>query len=278
MHALAGGGIQLVVEPDDGGKITSVVALDREWLEPSTTRDPTARYAGGGGWDECAPTVGACTLADGTQLLDHGDAWRRPWQVLESTTSVLSMQVQLGSVGVTLRRSIRSTDDGLLLEYEASTSSTHGVPLLWCAHPLFRAPAGTRIVAVDTDYLEHFPRRRHRTRIERDGAIDALPVGGALKLFAHRARVESAAVEHADGARLTLTWDTTVLTGLGLYWDRGLFNGSPMVAVEPGTGNDDLASAVHDWLPVVKAGAPLAWWIRLAASSAVGNASMSNFD
>jgi galactose mutarotase-like enzyme len=256
----------VVVDSCDGGKITSMVACDREWLEASTSRDPAGPYAGGGGWDECAPTVGACTLADGTQLFDHGDAWRRPWQVLESTASVLSMQVDLESVGVTLRRSIRPTDDGLVLEYEANTRSPHGVPLLWCAHPLFRAPEGTRIVAPDIDYVEHFPRRMHRTRLQRDGVIEALPRGGALKLFAHSTTVESAGIEHPDGARLTLSWDTSLLTGLGLYWDRGLFNGSPLVGVEPSTGSNDLADEVYDALPIVRSETPLTWWVRITVS------------
>lgn len=264
MHTLSGGGITIVVDASDGGKITSVIACDREWLEPAAPRDPSAAYAGGGGWDECAPTVGECTLADGTRLLDHGDAWRHPWQVLESTSSTLSMRVKLPTVGVTLRRTIRSTPVGLRLDYEASTASRRGIPFLWSAHPLFRAPAGTRIIAPDISYLEHFPRRLHRTRLG-DGGIDALAPGGALKVFA-QGTVTSAGVEHADGASVTLSWEGDAVGELGLYWDRGLFMGAPLVAIEPSTGRSDLASEVHGELPVVMADHPLIWSIFLAAS------------
>lgn len=262
MHTLSGGGITVAVDAHDGGKITSLVACGREWLEPSTLRDPSGDYAGGGGWDECAPTVGACTL-DGALLLDHGDAWRHPWQLLESTSSTLSMWVELDTVGVTLRRIIRSTPLGLRLDYEASTSSQRGVPLLWCAHPLFRAPAGTRITAPDVAYMEHFPRRMQRTGLG-DGVIDAIPVGGALKIFAEET-ITSAAVEHADGARMTLSWRGDAVSELGLYWDRGLFTGAPMVAIEPSTGRNDLASEVHRDLPRVSAGHPLVWSIDVTA-------------
>ena len=33
------------------------------------------------GWDECIPTVAACTGADGRAVPDHGSVWARAWTV-----------------------------------------------------------------------------------------------------------------------------------------------------------------------------------------------------
>jgi hypothetical protein len=265
MHAVSGGGFDVRVDDLDGGKITSVVVDGREWIAPSTPRDPTAAYGGAGGWDECAPTVGSCTLREGTRLHDHGDAWRHPWKVVESEPNLLDMHVGLPSVDVTLRRVIQPFAGGLRLRYSATTDSTAEIPLLWSAHPLFSAPPGTRIIVRDPRGIEHYPRHRRR-RAPRAGSIDRIRSGAALKMFL-ASPASWAAVEHADGARLTLSWDPGVVRALGLYWDAGVFAPHPMVALEPTTGAHDLASAVTDQLPRVSAGRPVIWWLQLTYSA-----------
>jgi hypothetical protein len=265
MHTVSGGGIDLRVDEVDGGKITSVVTGGREWIAPSAARDAAAAYGGAGGWDECAPTVGECTLRDGTRLLDHGDAWRRPWKVIESEPDLLDLSVDLPSVDLMLRRVIRAFAGGIRLWYSATTDSPDEIPLLWSAHPLFIAPPGTRIVVRNPRGTEHYPRYRRRS-VPRRGSIDRIRSGTALKMFL-TSRSSWAAVEHADGARLTLSWDPAIVNELGLYWDAGVFATHSMVALEPSTGAHDLASAVIDRLPRVSARRPLNWWLQLAYSA-----------
>lgn len=239
----SGGGVDLVIDPADGGRITSLVAHGREWLKPSHPRLPTESFlnAGTGGWDECAPTVGAGILPDGTVLRDHGDAWRSPW---EGGTRVF-----LPSVGVTLERTLDATPTGVRLNYQA-TSHTD-VPLLWSAHPLFAAPPGTRIVAAGT-LMAEYPTVE---QIAWPTSID--DVHGAIKAFAD---TQEASIQHADGTELHMRWS---LPHAGYYWDTGEFTDTPVVAIEPTTGRSDSAVDILDALPIVRADKPIRWWVEL---------------
>lgn len=253
MRTFAANGIALAVDEADGGRITSLTAHGREWLAPSAPRRATESFvaAGTGGWDEVAPTVRASTLPDGTVLRDHGDAWRTPWSVLVETPTELVMAVELGSVGVRLERRIRAGARGVRLDYRATTEKTLPVPLLWCAHPLFDASGGARIVAAG-ELTGEYPER---------GIPVAWPaeVGpGALKAFA--SGTTTAKIVHADGRSLRLTWD---LPHAGFYWDGGEFSDSAVIAVEPSTGASDSADLVLDELPTVVAGSALSWWLEL---------------
>ena len=242
MH-FAGGGIELLLDPADGGRITSLVAHGREWLAPSSPRVPTESFvdAGTGGWDECAPTVRPGILPDGTVLRDHGDAWRSPWTE--------GSRVDLPSVGVTLERTLSATPTGVRMDYRAT--SRRDVPLLWCAHPLFAAPPGTRIVAA-AELTAEYPTVE---QIDWPTSIDE--VSGAIKAFAD---VQEASIWHADGVELRMRWS---LPHAGFYWDSSEFTSSPVVAIEPTTGRSDSAVDILDTLPVVRAEEPLRWWIEL---------------
>ena len=239
----SGGGVDLVIDPADGGRITSLLAHGREWLKPSSPRAPTESFlaAGTGGWDECAPTVGAGILPDGTVLRDHGDAWRNAWE--EGT------RVFLPSVGVTLERTLEATSTGVRLNYQATSQAD--VPLLWCAHPLFAAPPGTRIVAAGVLTAE-YPKVE---QIAWPASIDDVP--GAIKAFAD---TQEASIRHADGVELHMRWS---LPHAGFYWDTSAFTTEPVVAIEPTTGRSDNAADILDALPIVGADQPMRWWIEL---------------
>jgi hypothetical protein len=258
------GSISIEVDPEHGGRIVSLLAHDREWLAPAapSVSAPSGRvfddgdYAGAG-WDEVVPTVHACVLPDGTTLQDHGDAWRLPWDVLEFDP--LRMEVELKSLPVTVTRTISAADGTLLLHYSATTSSASPVPLLWSAHPLFAAPAGTRIVVPDGEMIEEYPERGRPAAAPE--SIDSLLAGTALKTFVRGGR--SASIVHADGAALTMSW-SPMLAAVGFYWDTGEFSDAPVVAIEPTTGAGDRAADVLAELPTVSRHAPLEWWLSVS--------------
>jgi galactose mutarotase-like enzyme len=267
---LAGGagetGVVVEFDADDGARITTLYAAGREWLSASPPRNPLLGFtaSGAGGWDEVAPTVAPCTLPDGTALPDHGDAWRQPWTVLEVGASTATVAVSLRSLPIRLTRTVTVHESGLRAEYSASTMSREGVPLHWSAHPLFAAPAGTRI-EVETDaFVGEYPVAGASLPAPRDGSIDAVDaVDQALKLYAATTGLERARVVHPDGQALTMRWDAAALPHLGLYWDAGVFSNEPVVAIEPSTGCRDAASAAFDTLPLVRAGRPLRWWLEI---------------
>ena len=263
-HTLTGGGITAEIDLADGGRLTGLAALGRQWLAGCGPRTPgDYLQAGSGGWDEISPTVSACVLADGTELPDHGDAWQTEWTLVSAGDTHVEATVDLTSLPITLWRRIDATNSGLRLSYSASTSSSRPVPLFWCAHPLFAAYPGTRLRAAGAPRLtEEYPGpRRAREWPEHVG-------GSAVKAFAE-GPVASASVEHADGAALTLAWDPALLPYLGLYWDGGEFTTVPVVAIEPSTGYGDSAARasadgrVHE----LRAGSPFRWWIDVTATS-----------
>ncbi|MBM7832205.1 galactose mutarotase-like enzyme [Agromyces cerinus] len=251
-------------DPLDGARITSLMAAGREWLAPSPPRDPAGDFTGSGtgGWDEVVPTVAACTMADGTRLPDHGDAWRLEWTVVSSGPSTSTAEVVLRSVPLQFARTLTVEAGRLRAEYVATATGADGVPLLWSAHPLFAAPPGTRIVTGEPEpqLMGEFPEAGPPVAWPDGGGIDG--VDGALKAFT--AGQDRARIEHADGQGLTLRWDADALPHLGLFWDTGVFADQPVVAIEPTTARRDAASAVVDELPVVLPGHPLRWWLELS--------------
>lgn len=249
-----GGDISLHIDPLDGGRITGLVALGREWLAPSRPREVCESFvdAGTGGWDEVAPTVEACSPETGIVLRDHGDAWRSPWRVLTHTSRKLEMSVELPSAAVTLRRTILSQPHGVRFEYEATTRCARSIPLLWCAHPLFDASSGARIVA-DGDLTQEYPIRGKPMSWPR-----SVRRGTAVKAFA--SGVAAASVVQPDGAELRMSWD---VPHVGFYWDDGKFSEGPVIAIEPSTGGSDSAVRAKDQLPSVSRDTPLRWWLAL---------------
>lgn len=259
-HTLHGGGIAARIDLADGGRLTRLSARGREWLAPSGARVPgDYLQEGSGGWDEIAPTVSACVLADGSVLADHGDLWQTRWTLASADATHVEAAVTLTSIPVVLSRRIETTHDGLRLSYSATADSNRPVPFLWCAHPLFAAEPGTRLrVPGDPGLVEEYPARgRDREWPSRVGAT-------AIKAFA--GPVSTASVVHANGDALTLSWDPALLPYLGLYWDGGEFTTTPVVAIEPSTGFGDSAARAESegLVRLLEPHRPFRWWITIA--------------
>ncbi len=144
--------------PRMGGKLVSIVA--RSWdgehellhppIHPYNTATSTSSFelSDAGGWDECLPSVGACTYG-GAEIPDHGDVWRRPWETVVKHDAVLA---HVSAYSAPLRFSRWMSLDGatMHLRYAVTNTGVHGVDFLWCAHPLFQVQEGDRIVLPET--------------------------------------------------------------------------------------------------------------------------------
>jgi galactose mutarotase-like enzyme len=161
----------VTILPQFGGKIASIRIGDQELLQsPLAVYGPRSRTmsfdAGdASGWDECLPSVAACTVETegGTaRIPDHGDLWRVEWKD-SGQWSVVSDQLAAGvgegpvalrgecfSLPLRLERIVALTESPkgweLRLDYTVSNLGSSPTPWSWSAHPLFVAEAGDRIL------------------------------------------------------------------------------------------------------------------------------------
>lgn len=168
------GACAVMVTPQLGGKIASLTVDGKELLQaplrPPAPRTQTMGFdeADASGWDECLPSVAACsvtTAAGEASIPDHGDLWRVVWQEREagnrnqgtgtgdrkdSEGGRLTLVGRCFSLPLELERSLHLTeaDRGWRLDlgYTLTNVGDIQVPWSWAAHPLFVAEAGDRIV------------------------------------------------------------------------------------------------------------------------------------
>jgi galactose mutarotase-like enzyme len=274
---IAGAGLTMIIVPGRGGKIVSLVDdHGTEWLLGPPDRLPAPARPGARfieaemcGWDECAPTIDVCRLADGTELPEHGDLWTAAWSVRPGAVgdSTVSMEVGGTALPYTLRREVLATDTGLELRYRVTADRP--IPFLWAAHPQFLAPLGTMIElppeidrVIDV-YREPGVEHRWDTGL---ASIDTVPEGTGRKVYLPpTASVGTAALRRPDGRALRLTWDPAIVPYLGFWYDRSGFARADVIAIEPSTGYyDSLVEAVsRGRVSTVMPDRPLEWTVTL---------------
>jgi hypothetical protein len=250
---------QISVEVDvaRGAKITSLRSLpsEREWLLQSPT--PTGEEPCYGsvftdiplsGWDEMLPTVDACSYpGGGVELPDHGEAWSRPWRLVEQTSTSLTCAIDGVALDYHFRRRIRLDGPRLSMSYRLSTQRPDGLAALWAPHPQFRALPGTMLqLPGDVNRLDS--RADGDTGAFRQvdigsGGLDwrqVVPAGTGLMLYAEPdVRVSSAVLSDPDGSWLRMAWDSDAAPYFAVWMDHGRYAAEPVVCPEPMTGYYD---------------------------------------
>src|SRR5579859_7598606 len=130
------GGCAVTLMPAFGGKIASIIFAGTELLQaplhPYAPRTHQMPFDAGdaSGWDECLPSVGACTVdtpSGPASIPDHGDLWRLPWELLASSADSATMRVRCFSLPLELTRTVLLTEipGGVKLQllYSLSNSS-----------------------------------------------------------------------------------------------------------------------------------------------------------
>jgi len=266
-----GPALSAVVAPERGGKIISIVdARGVEWMAAPDREVGVAARPGDdflkaemAGWDECAPTIVACTV-DKVDLADHGELWTKLF-----TVDGASVWVDDDTLGYRFTRTIVPTAEGLLLRY-AVTAGARDVPFLWAGHPQFRAPEGTRILlptSVQTviDVMDPaLPVLRWSAHL---GSIDTIERDGYRKVYVNPDEAASSAtLLHPDGNALQLSWSSECRY-LGLWYDKFAFRAEPIIAIEPATAYfDSLSTAIENGrVAIVAAGTTLEWSVTLTS-------------
>jgi galactose mutarotase-like enzyme len=288
--------------PALGGKIASLRVASHELLQsplqPLCPRTPTMDFseADASGWDECLPSVAACTVqteAGPAAIPDHGDVWRIPWRVLQASQDSATMRAKCFSLPLEITRSlivsVSPTGWRIQMLYSLTNLGAYKVPWSWSAHPLFAVEAGDRI---------HLPAEIRALRLEgsaanrlgNNGASVAWPQattsanntanlslvsstdsGIGDKLFAGPIQSSGAAwcVLERPGIclRLTVRFEPLLTPYLGLWLCYGGWPGDPnspglkqfCVAPEPATAPVDSLAEQGDWSRWLDPGETATW-------------------
>ncbi|SDX96474.1 hypothetical protein [Paenibacillus sp. CF384] len=269
--------LRITIIPELGGKIVSLenVLTGKEWIVGTGAR-PLAKVEHGSdflaadmsGWDECFPTVAACTYplegANFGQLMpDHGDVWSIPWEVSFEEQDALVCKVVGRALPYELTRTIRfESDQQLRFEYTVRNLSSETLAAFWLAHPQFVATANTRIM---------LPGATKQVRCVYGGGLlqqgelydwpETVMDGSKLRLDtigpssakdARKFYIDGAVDEGWTGLYeqdsedyLKLEWDAESVPYLGIWIDEGLCNEQAVCALEPCNGYyDSLTEAV----------------------------------
>jgi galactose mutarotase-like enzyme len=296
----------LTLIPALGGKLASlrVYSKDRtdELLQsPLSPYGPRTRTMGfqeadASGWDECLPSVAECTIQTQAGLAivpDHGDLWRVPWQVLNSSEDSATLRANCFSLPLQLTRSVILSESltgwQLQLLYSLTNLGAYNVPWSWAAHPLFVAEAGDRILlpeSVQSLQVEGsgnnrlgrngdsvtWPLARTAAGTEKDLSIAPDPDSGfGDKLFTGRLSPSDnwATLERKRlGLRLTVKFDPSFTPYLGLWLCYGGWPGGPgkqqvCVALEPATAPVDSLAISGPWSRSLEPGETFTWPMEL---------------
>ena len=284
--------------PELGGKISSILAKDHELLQtPLAPYAPRTRTMGfdegdASGWDECLPSVAACTVqtaAGPVEVPDHGDLWRVGWKQIAGSAMCATFQAECFSLPLNVQRTttLAATDQGWLLrsDYTLTNTGTYTVPWSWAAHPLFTAEPGDVLFLPDTirtlrlegsggGRLGHagdtvaWPVAKLAAGGETDLSLAEPPESGiGDKLFAGPLTAEEnwCALERPRvGLRIKVRLNPALTPYLGLWICHGGWPDRPgpkqtCVAMEPATAPVDSLATAGAWSRTLAAGESFSW-------------------
>lgn len=291
---LTSGDHAVTFTPALGGRISSLRLAGREWLwrsdvitrgvpGPTERSDDVSyvRVADVGGYDECLPTVGSCTLPPdlpawgGLRLPDHGELWSQVPDVAVERAGGGGGSVTVTWTGFRMpylfRRTTRLRDDGAVeMRYLLANQGDAAIPFIWSAHPLIPLTDHTTLhlpegapVRLDAAHGISFGQAKDVGRwplLAVDGVATsfarpaAVADGYACKLFLDLgAGALVASVEEPD-ATLSVALDGAAVPGFGIWINNRGWSGVPGAApyrnlgFEPCIGApDSLARALGDW-------------------------------
>jgi galactose mutarotase-like enzyme len=288
--------------PRFGGKVASIKVGEHELLQaplaPVSPRTKTMGFdqSDASGWDECLPSVAACTVktaAGEAKIPDHGDLWIAEWERLgtreQGNKGPVTLWTKCFSLPLEVERTVglseTSTGWRLDVSYKLKNVGKYEVPWSWAAHPLYVAAKGDRIV---------LPKSIHSLRIEGSGGKrlgnGGDTVGWPIAKVANDGNTDLSVAESADtgigdklfagplsasdnwcalerpsvGLRIRVRFDAVATPYLGLWICYGGWPERPgpkqvCIAMEPSTAPVDSLAVKGSWSRVLAPGATFAW-------------------
>lgn len=162
--ALENAEIQLIIRPDLGGRIDQL--RDRKtghnwlWHPPAYDETQTRQIAIGesfdqhwsGGWDEIFPNDAAGTF-QGRQLVDHGELWSQPWEVLEQSDFSLRLGMTCQTIPIRVEKTITLDEQKPVFQitYRFENLSDEFISFLFKQHAAIAIEAGDELVLPECD-------------------------------------------------------------------------------------------------------------------------------
>lgn len=301
--------LEVTVLPELGGKIASLrykgrgpgLDLLQAPLREYALRTPGMAFdeSDASGFDECLPTVSACTIAGAAgevQVPDHGEIWQMPWAYDQRGERELRLTATGRLFPLRLERTLTVEGSTLRIGYRLENVGEVEAPYVWSAHPLFAVDEGDRIVLPES-VKELKVEDSARNRVGAKGDVVAWPVaetphGGMVdlsragklsdgvgdKVYAVAPTDGWAEIERRRrGVRVRVEFDVEraphLESYLGLWlcyggWPEGQANRQQCVALEPCTAPvDSLAEALEKgWAKRLAPGQADFWRVRIAVS------------
>ena len=270
---LSSDSVEIQVLPALGAKITSLLhrPTGRQWMwtaraNPRYRPVPTGALFDQGtlvGADECLPTIEPCRWR-GLELTDHGEVWTEAWELDEIETDRGRIATTVRTPISPLRFSRVLSLDRNVIRFDYALTSEEPFEYIWAFHPLMTIEAGDRIELSPTCQqvctelcLGGCPLGVRGDRWQWPNPQPAIDLsrydlGGpdrAVKLYTEPVSDGQAAIHNADsGARIQFAFDASQINTLGIWINRGGWNGYHHVALEPASGAPDaLDAAVKQW-------------------------------
>jgi len=248
---LLGAPWDLTVNPERGGRITSLRLDGEELLDQGIGVDDPSQpgfvAAGAWGWDELVPTVDpsrypAPSPWAGLELPDHGEAWRRPWSVLDQTPSSVTMECAGLQLPWRLARRIELTARTVRVVYAYRNSGSNPLYAYWCSHVLFRYEAGMAIQGVE--------------------GFTHPPPGTSKKVHLEPGSLSRARLAWTRGPEIEIAWDASLTPYVAIWVCDGDLGGYRQIAIEPATGGSDHPDPSAP-PPTLEPGKELRWWLEI---------------
>jgi galactose mutarotase-like enzyme len=270
MLQLSNGTYSITVDPNHGGKITSLIYLPKgiELLVPppiveaTTTSDERwpLRFtlADSYGWDEMFPTIDAdenISLPWGpVDFPDHGDLWSLPWVCSQDAQSITG-EVMGTSFPYRFKRIMALENGKILVRYSITNLTSSAISVVWAAHMLFSLVEGmylelpdeidSVINAFDGGIFGRYGRlvrsgdmsfHRHASFLPDSGLCGKWYTSHKL----HEGRVTL--ISPSQGIATTVSFPTEQVPYLGIWITEGGWNGQRAIGVEPANAAMDSPS------------------------------------
>ncbi len=266
--------VRIEICPELGAKIVGLtdLASGREWMWTPPDRGDLFRNRTGDpfqdstiiGADECIPTI-APSHWQGRDLPDHGEAWSEAWSVDDDAfdRGAIVTYLRFPVSPLEMVRAVTLEGSTVRLRYRLTNLADEPTDYIWALHPLMNIHPGDRLLlpaevkTLRTDAVDLPPWRGRGVVVEwpQPGHgldLSRLDLGGegrSMKLFTEPLKQGLAAIHNEEsGDYLVFAFDAAINNTLGIWINRGGWNGYQHVALEPGNGAPDpLALAVQDW-------------------------------